>query len=548
MIKSIEIKNYRGFKYHRINFKDISLLVGKNNAGKSTIIEILRLCSLIIKRSRNLQYKEIPNWVEYTESTTSRLRVKGVSPDIKGLIRQYPTVFHKYEDNQPYAKITFESNAYVEIFYNKEEQIYAILTDKEGKIISNKSSKSLDDFIDIAVLPQIGPLNLQEKILQDDYIRKFELHPVTSLHFRNKLYRNQELISEFNSIIQETWQGVQIYSIDMGQENLSLMMRESDFVAEVGAMGHGIQMWLQIIWFIMTSKNSNTLIVDEPDVYLHPDLQKKLYNLLIATGKQVILSSHSIAIASEALPSSILVIEKSNMQSKYVKPEDYTELTNIYANCNSSDLSFSQQVATIENAFDVLISNQELINISDNSEILRIPVLKKIIDKKVKNRIIIPFAEGKYISLNKLSLCGVTIDDINDYTRAIYNFVGDNYFTLFSLEKMGFKHKIDSLGFQNYFYESLLMSSSNVKYRIIQTQKIYKFSDNDFLIEDFIASLNIPSNGIDIYDLMQMVKNNYNIIININNLVSKLLNSNKLYYNATIKKLYNSYDDYFNSI
>ena len=34
MIKNIYLKNYRCFKDSKINFKDIAVIVGKNNAGK----------------------------------------------------------------------------------------------------------------------------------------------------------------------------------------------------------------------------------------------------------------------------------------------------------------------------------------------------------------------------------------------------------------------------------------------------------------------------------------------------------------------------------
>ena len=41
MIKSLYIENYRGFKQHSINFKDLTLIVEKNNTEKFMIIEIL---------------------------------------------------------------------------------------------------------------------------------------------------------------------------------------------------------------------------------------------------------------------------------------------------------------------------------------------------------------------------------------------------------------------------------------------------------------------------------------------------------------------------
>ena len=318
MIKKIFIENYRGFKKHNIEFKDLTLMVGKNNAGKSTIIEILRLTSLITKRYKTAKYIETPTWVQNLHTDESRYRIRGISPDIKKLIRQYHTIFHRYSDEQAYAKIIFTNNLEIEIYFNTSEQIFAILRDQNGDVIKSPTKAKSIILPNISTLPQIGPLNVDEKIIQDEHIKKSELLSVTSLHFRNKILNNKEMLSRYNELIQKNWSGLSIESIDKNQDSyLSLMIRENDFVAEAGVMGHGLQMWLQILWFIFTSVDSTTLIVDEPDVYLHADLQKKLYKLLLRTGKQIILSSHSLEFIFETEPKNILIVQKDKSKSSY---------------------------------------------------------------------------------------------------------------------------------------------------------------------------------------------------------------------------------------
>ncbi|HZV35962.1 MAG TPA: AAA family ATPase [Verrucomicrobiae bacterium] len=43
MITEIKLFNFRGFESHSIPLKPVTIIVGKNNAGKSTIVEALRL-------------------------------------------------------------------------------------------------------------------------------------------------------------------------------------------------------------------------------------------------------------------------------------------------------------------------------------------------------------------------------------------------------------------------------------------------------------------------------------------------------------------------
>jgi len=43
MLEKITIENYRCYNQHEIEFKTLSITVGKNNAVKSTLVETLRI-------------------------------------------------------------------------------------------------------------------------------------------------------------------------------------------------------------------------------------------------------------------------------------------------------------------------------------------------------------------------------------------------------------------------------------------------------------------------------------------------------------------------
>lgn len=56
MITEIKLSNFRGFDNHTIPLRPVTIIVGKNNAGKSTIVEALRLISAITRRFQGLNY------------------------------------------------------------------------------------------------------------------------------------------------------------------------------------------------------------------------------------------------------------------------------------------------------------------------------------------------------------------------------------------------------------------------------------------------------------------------------------------------------------
>ena len=107
---------------------------------------------------------------------------------------------------------------------------------------------------------------------------------LASLHFRNQLnLLYEEDFREFKRISEDTWPGLEVRELrgHGGEQGagLELMLRNDDFVAEVGLMGHGLQMWLQTMWFLARCRAFDTVILDEPDVYMHADLQRRLIRL-----------------------------------------------------------------------------------------------------------------------------------------------------------------------------------------------------------------------------------------------------------------------------
>ena len=52
--------NYRCFEDTKVLLKDIIILVGKNNAGKSSLVEALRIAALALRKSQHTTYKQLP--------------------------------------------------------------------------------------------------------------------------------------------------------------------------------------------------------------------------------------------------------------------------------------------------------------------------------------------------------------------------------------------------------------------------------------------------------------------------------------------------------
>ena len=90
MIKELHLQNFRGFDDDRIPFQPATtIVVGKNNAGKSTMVEALRLVSLITNRYQNLEFCAVPSWLDRPR------RERGVTPSLENIQLNLEGAFHR---------------------------------------------------------------------------------------------------------------------------------------------------------------------------------------------------------------------------------------------------------------------------------------------------------------------------------------------------------------------------------------------------------------------------------------------------------------------
>jgi AAA15 family ATPase/GTPase len=64
MLTKLRLQNFRCFKDHVVPLHPTTIIVGRNNAGKSTIVEALRLVSIIVNRYQFLNFSDVPDWLE----------------------------------------------------------------------------------------------------------------------------------------------------------------------------------------------------------------------------------------------------------------------------------------------------------------------------------------------------------------------------------------------------------------------------------------------------------------------------------------------------
>lgn len=316
LLKKLELENFKCYEKASILFKDLSIIVGANNAGKSCLIESLRLVS---KAAQGAGSRSV--YVAPPEEFDLPVSIRGFYIDTKKLQIDLSVIIFFYNKSK-YAKITayFFDKSIIEIYLNQNDA-FAVIYDKKKNLIKSKVQAKELNINKIGILPQIGPIREKEKPITKETVNSDKDTYLSSLHFRNEIYQwKDEYYKVFKQDSEDSWSGLRINSIEYNianSEYIKLIVQDNGFPAEIGKMGNGLQMWLQIMWFLARSKDCELIILDEPDVYMHSDMQRKILELVKARFPQVIIATHSIEIISMVEPDSILEINKKDKTMHY---------------------------------------------------------------------------------------------------------------------------------------------------------------------------------------------------------------------------------------
>src|SRR5258705_1728534 len=315
MLTPPRLRNFRCFDDHTLDFKPLTIVVGRNNAGKSTLVEALRLVSIVTSRYEDLNYHNVPSWLQIPRGH------RGVAPSLHGIELSPGALFNHYADPPALITAHFTDKTGLEIYLGSPYRIHAVLLDRRGNPITSKAAARSIRFPQIATMPQVGPLETNERTLEDSYVRRSADSYLAPRHFRNQLKLFSSRYSAFKQLVEATWPGVRIVEFKRGSglpdDPLNLLIQDRDFVAEAASMGHGLQMWLQTMWFLARVGMNAAVVLDEPDVYMHADLQRKLVRLLRNRFRQVIVATHSTEILSEVEAENVLIVDRYRPSSSF---------------------------------------------------------------------------------------------------------------------------------------------------------------------------------------------------------------------------------------
>ncbi|TAM81972.1 MAG: hypothetical protein EPN47_11275 [Acidobacteria bacterium] len=328
-ITSVRFSRYKAFREYSLTLDRFNILVGPNNSGKSTILSAFRILAEGIRKARS----KSPALIQGPNGET-----RGYQVGLGDVPIATENVFYNYDEEKP-ASVRFRvsTDDYLTLFF-PERGICNLICETSGRPITSPSSFRQRFSLDIGFVPVLGPVEHHEPLYQKEAARVALLTHRAARNFRNIWYHYPEHFEDFRSLVQTTWPGMDIKRPEVdaadGPPLLRMFCPEERIDREIFWAGFGFQVWCQMLTFMVANSTASLFIIDEPDIYLHSDLQRQLVSALRSLGPDILLATHSTEIISEADPDEILVITKKARAARRVA--DPSQLRSIFATLGSN--------------------------------------------------------------------------------------------------------------------------------------------------------------------------------------------------------------------
>ena len=161
---------------------------------------------------------------------------------------------------------------------------------------------------------------------------------------------------------------------------------------------------------------------------------------------------------------------------------------------------------------------------------------------------IIEFEPHQYINIRKLENMGIDKSRLRNYCDEVYDFTRNiTYFTVESLQKKGFISALDNLGFEPWFYSSLLREDDRFTYNKIGGTVLFDTKRCEVSTQALILHIVSEFKSIEIDELIEYIKEKFCITLDKDNLKWRIKNT-ELYFDEIMQKVYDEYSTYYEEI
>ena len=350
-IKNLHIKEFKGLRDISINFEkndeplDLVVLAGSNGSGKTRILE-----SILRYFQDHLNYKQnnIETGIFYEEKEKNC--ISNVRDFFYGL-----ESFSYCEANDPLREKHIEIKNKLDIL----PKVIYVPTEINFQKMDVASTTLVQEYKFINIV--------NTNLIKD--IPSYIATKMISAMLKNKNEKvgdvQKKVFNEINEIFENLSIDVKVEDISQDGRNITLFTNSSGDEFDINELSSGEkQLFLRTLAIKMLNPENSIILIDEPELSLHPKWQQRIVDVYRKIGKnnQVIIATHSPHILGSVKKENIMLLDKDGEGKIVIKTGD--ELYDSYGQPTERILEDIMGLKTTRNQeiFDKLEKIREMVN------------------------------------------------------------------------------------------------------------------------------------------------------------------------------------------
>ena len=402
-LSKLNIKHFRSIKDISLTFNQgINVLIGENNAGKTTIIDALRLC-LGYRDQNGLRVSKTDFYISKDTSTLNPIEFDlsfKITDDVE---MGYFIELYDAESETLDLHFRFDLRR-----YSKYERIHSEVWGGQNEGVSIPSEvfhsfiqvylgalRDAERYLRPGRYNQLGELvigidetNFSDNYNRDDMAEKLSENIDGSVFSKFIGDVNKEITNHLNKITFENDTALNIRPINQDFEEISRNLKiklplssskSNDKFLELyqNGLGHNNLIYIAILLSRLNdlSKSEDSLylslLIEEPEAHLQPQLQNLFFSYLNELNKelnkpksfQIFITSHSPTLTAKADLDSLIILQKdidnenivcANFNSLSFHDDD-KEYLHKFLDVTKSQLLFSKRIIFVEGISEALL-------------------------------------------------------------------------------------------------------------------------------------------------------------------------------------------------
>src|SRR4051794_9858011 len=172
----VEFARFKAFKKFSLGLRHFNILVGPNNAGKSTVLSGFRILAAAMRLAKRKKTEAVKGPHGITN---------GYKIDLKAISVAEENLFFNYDDSEP-ATVRFKiSNGNELMLFFPEQGSCILIADADGKTAHTPTTFRSHFNCRIGFVPILGPLEHNENLFEKEAARLALYNYRAARNFRN---------------------------------------------------------------------------------------------------------------------------------------------------------------------------------------------------------------------------------------------------------------------------------------------------------------------------------------------------------------------------